>query len=304
MILKRSVIIFFGLAFILNKSCAQSLKHEFDELVAKKDTAGQRLLLQQWEKTNNSDPELFVAYANYYLLKSKTEVLALGPNPNGEDVLRIMDQDTSKKEPLAFIYGNTSFNPQLLSKGFDWLNRGIEKYPDRLDMRFGKVYLFGQTEDYENFAKEITKFIDYSIVNQNKWAWTGGKALDNPREFMLSTVQSYQYQLYNTQNAALLDNIRTISEATLKHYPNHVESLSTLSVVYILQKEYDKALKQLLRAERLNPTDHIVLGNIAQAYKLKEDATNAIKYYQLVIKHGDEPARKFAQEQIEMLQKK
>jgi len=302
--IKQTVILIFSLTLIFNQATGQTFKQQFNDLVSKKDTVGQKQLLEKWKKTDNNDPELFVAYFNYYVIKSKNEIITLGQNPKGRDVLQIMDQDTTKKEPVGFIYGDTYYNPDLLSKGFDWINKGIEKHPDRLDMRFGKIYMFGQIEDYENFTKEIIKTIDYSAINRNKWTWADSKPLDDPKEFMLSSIQNYQIQLYNTENDDLLDNMKRIAETVLKYYPDHIESLSNLSIVFMLQKQYDKALEPLLKAEKLNPKDYIVLSNIAQAYKLKGDTKNAIKYYELTIKHGDEQAKKYAQGQIDELKKK
>jgi tetratricopeptide (TPR) repeat protein len=302
--IKQTLILIFSLTLIFNQATGQTLKLQFNELVSKKDTVGQKELLEKWEKTDNNDPELFVAYFNYYVIKSKNEIITLGQNPKGKDVLQIMDQDTSKKEPVGFLYGDTYYNPDLLSKGFDWINKGIEKHPNRLDMQFGKIYMFGQIEDYENFTKEIIKTIDYSAINKNKWTWADSKPLDDPKEFMLSSIQNYQIQLYNTENDDLLDNMKRIAETVLKYYPDHIESLSNLSIVYMLQKQYDKALEPLLKAEKLNPKDYIVLSNIAQAYKLKGDTKNAIKYYELTMKHGDEQAKKYAQGQIDELKEK
>ena len=42
-----------------------------------------------------------------------------------------------------------------------------------------------------------------------------------------------------------------------------------------------------MKAKKINPKDYIVLSNIAQAYKLKGDKNNAIKYYELTVKYGD-----------------
>jgi tetratricopeptide (TPR) repeat protein len=98
--------------------------------------------------------------------------------------------------------------------------------------------------------------------------------------------------------------MKQIAEAALKYYPDHVESLSNLSIVYLIKKDYDKSLEALLKAEKLSPADYIVLSNIAQAYKLKGNNKNAIKYYELTIKYGDEQAKKYAQEQIDELKKK
>lgn len=301
---KITTFLIFGLTLVFNQVFGQTFKHQFNDLVSKKDTLGQRQLLYKWEKEDSNDPELYVAYFNYFAKKSRKEIITLGQNPKGNDVLQIMDKDSSKKEPIAYMYSDTYYDQDILKKGFDYIDNGLEKHPNRLDMRFGKIYMLGQIEDYENFTKEIIKTIDYSAVNKNKWTWTDSKPLDDPKNFMLSSIQDYQLQLYRTENDDLLNNMKRIAEAVLKYYPNHIESLSNLSIVFMLQKEYDKALEQLLKAEKLNPKDYIVLSNIAQAYKLKGEMENAIKYYKLTIKHGDEQAKNYAKGQIEYLKKK
>ena len=303
--MKRQVTaLIWGLTILLSQTYGQDFKQQFIDLVSKKDTVGQLELLQKWEKTKNDDPELYVAYFNHYVMKSMTEQITLGQNPKGEKVFQIMNTDTTKKEPVGYIYGDTYYNTKLLNKGFDYINQGIDKYPARLDMRFGKIYMLGKTEKYEKFTQEIIKTIDYSDSIKNKWTWTDNKPTDDPEKFMLSAVQDYVLQLYNTENNALLDNMKRIAETVLKYYPNHVESLSNLSIVYLLKKEYDKALEPLLKAEKIDSKDYIVLSNIAQAYKLKGDYKKAIEYYELTVKYGDDETKKYAKKQIEGLKKK
>lgn len=301
---KITIFLILGITLVINQVFGQTYKQRFKELVSKKDTSGQQQLLDQWEKADSNDPELYVAYFNYYVDKSKQEIIMLGQNPKGNDVLQIMDQDSSKKEPVAYIYGDNYYNADNLKKGFEYIDKGLEKHPNRLDMRFGKIYMFGQIEDYENFTKEIIKTIDYSAINKNKWTWTDSKPLDDPQKFMLSSIQGYQHQLYNTENEVVLDYMKRIAEAVLKYYPDHIESLSNLSIVFLVSKEYDKALEQLLKAEKLNPRDYIVLNNIAQAYKLKGETKKAIRYYELTIKYGNQRAKDSAKSQIEELKKK
>ncbi len=166
--IKQAATLIFGLTLIFNQATAQTFKDQFNDLVSKNDTTGQQQLLQKWEQTDRNDPELFVAYFNYYVNQSINEAITLGQNPKGENVLQIMDEDSTEKEPVGYIYDGTYYTPELLYKGFDWINKGIEKFPDRLDMRFGKIYMFGEIEDYENFTQEIIKTIDYSAINQNK----------------------------------------------------------------------------------------------------------------------------------------
>ena len=80
-------------------------------------------------------------------------------------------------------------------------------------------------------------------------------------------------------------------------------SLSNLSITYLLTDQYDKAISPLLKAEKLDPKDYIVLSNIARAYVLKGDKQKAIEYYEKTSKYGDEQIKAFAQQQIEKLKK-
>ncbi len=296
--------LFFGLTLLVNQVSGQTFKQQFNDLVSKKDTVGEQQILEKWEKADSNDPELYVAYFNYFAKKSKKEIVRLDGNGKGREGLQIMDKDSSKKEPVAFLYGDTYYDKDILKKGFDYIDIGIKKHPNRLDMRFGKIYMLGQIEDYEKFTVEIINTIDYSIINKNQWTWSDDQPVDNPKQFFLGSLQGYQVQLYNTENDDLLDNMKRIAETVLKYYPDHIEGLSNLSIVFMLQKQYDKALESLLKAEKLNPKDYIVLSNIAQAYKKKGDTNNAIKYYELTIKHGDDQAKKYAQGQIDELKKK
>lgn len=301
---KIYIYLLLGLTFVIYTAKGQSFKGQFNDLGAKKDTLGQLQLLKKWEKTDSIDPELFIAYFNYYVKKSKKEFVRIDKNMNGKDGIQVMDNDSNKKEPVAYLFSDSYYDQEILKNGFDYIENGIKKYPNRLDMLFGKIYMLGNIEQYDIFTSEIIKVIEYSAINNNQWLWTDNKPIENPKQFFLGSLQDYQVQLYDTENDSLLNNMKRIAETVLKYYPDHIESLSNLSVVFMLQKQFEKALEPLLKAELLNPKDHIVLSNIAQVYKLKGDTKNAIIYYELTIKYGDEQSKIFAQEQIEKLKKK
>src|SRR5688500_14547556 len=97
---RQITFLIFGFTLLFNQVRGQTFKQQFNDLVSKKDTAGQQQLLEKWEKADNNDPELFVAYFNFYVIKSKKEIVTLGQNPKGKEGFKIMDQDTTKKEPV------------------------------------------------------------------------------------------------------------------------------------------------------------------------------------------------------------
>ena len=288
--------------FALSSLCmAQNYKKEFNEAGAKKDTSAQRKVLEKWEKANSDDPELYVACFNFYVQKSRITGISIDKTQKSKDAFSISDSSGN----IGYLNGSTIYlNNSDLKRGFNYISVGIAKFPSRLDMRFGKIYMYGENKDYKNFTEEIIQTIDYSNINKNKWTWTNGEEVKDPKKFMLGSVQSYILQLYNTNDDALLNNMKEISETVLKYYPDHVESMSNISIVYSLQKNFDKALEILLQAEKIAPKDYIILANIAQTYKEKKDYKNSIKYYKLVEKYGDQSSIEFAKEQITELKKK
>jgi len=288
--------------FIFNIGVAQNYQTDFQKYSQANDTTNQLKTLIEWEKLNPKDAELFTSYFNYYFNKSKNEILvvAAGDPPKGEEYLSLSD---SAGNYAGFIGSQINYDNSYLKKGLDKITDGINLYPNRLDMRFGKIYVLGQVKDWNSFTKEIIKTVDYSAINDNQWTWTNNEKQKNGKDFFLSSLQDYQVQLYNTGNDDLLVNMREIANEVLKFYPNHIESLSNLSVTYLLTGEYDKGLDPLLKAEKVNPKDYIVLSNIAQGYKLKGDKKKAIEYYEKTIEYGDEQAKTYAKQQIDELKK-
>lgn len=278
----------------------QDFKTDFDKYYQEGDIVKQLEILTSWENQDPKNPELFTSYFNYYFLKSKQEVLSISTEqPKGESLSL---QDSTGKT-AGFIGSSIYFNPETFNIGIAKIDEGIKLYPNRLDMRFGKIYALGQAKNWQGFTNEIVKTIQYSSENDNQWTWTNNEKKENGKDFFLTSLQDYQLNLYNTGNDDLLVNMRTIAQEILKYYPKHVESLSNLSITYLLTGEYDKGIEPLLKAEKIDPEDVIVLGNIAQGYKLKGDKETAIEYYEKVIRYGNERSIAYAKQQIQELKK-
>ena len=301
----RPVLIFLLLLFSAFLSSAQTYPQQYKSLVESKDTIAQEALLGKWRSEKPDDAELYVSYYNFFVQKSRKEIVIMGGNPpDGAVALEIMNEDTNIKEPAGYMYSDISYDSLLLDKGFAYIDTGISKFPNRLDMRYGKIYMLGEVKDWKTFMAEIIKTINYSHVNNNKWTWSNNEPVKGGgKKYMLSSLQDYVVQLYNTGDDEQLDQIKAIAEATLNYYPDHVESLSNLSVTYMYIHDNDKALVYLLRAEKSAPKDFVVLGNIAHCYEVKKDKLNSIKYYKLLEKYGDTDSKETAKKKLGTLSK-
>ncbi len=295
----RTIFIVLSILFSI-LSFAQDYKSDFGKYFQDKDTIKQKETLLKWESAKPNDAELFTSYFNFYFQKSKTEILSLSKNEPSGDALVLQD---SLNKTAGFLSSTESYDATAIKKAFIKIDMGINLYPNRLDMRFGKIYALGEIEDWTNFTSEIIKAVDYSQTNKNNWTWTNNTTKEAGQDFLLSSIQSYQVQLYTTERDDLLQNMREIALAILKYYPEHIESLSNLSVTYFLIGEFDKGLDALFKAEKINPKDAIVLSNIANGYKQSGNKSKAIEYYEKTYLYGDAEAKNFAKKQIAALKK-
>lgn len=284
---------------ILASICsAQDYPKEFHEHLIKKDTLKLREVLEKWDQDNPGDAEWFTACLNYYYLKSREEIATLTQEkPHGE-YLALTD---SLGQTAGYLGSRIAFDEGMLRKGVEKINEGIALYPDRLDMRFGKIYVLGQTENWREFKNEAIAAVRRSGINGNRWRWTNNEMLPDGKETFLSSLQDYQLLLYNTQDDRLLPLMREIASEILEIYPEHIESLSNIAITYLLTGEYEKGIEVLLRAEKIDPTDVVILNNIAYAYRSHRNTGKAAEYYRKVIRYGNAGEAEAAKEQIRQL---
>lgn len=296
-VMKRIRPILALLLFLSTQSPAQNFKQEFSKLCSQNDTAAQSKLLERWQKARPHDAELYVALFNYYFSKSRSEIVTISKEKKSGTLLEL--KDTGNHKTVGYLSGGYDHNNDLLKKGLQYIDSGISRYPARLDMRFGKIYVLGEIEDYEYFTNEIIRTVDFGATIHNEWIWPDSKEISKPG-FFINTIRHYGLQLYDAGDEQL-GRMRRVALAILKYNPDHVESLSDLAITYSLQGDDDRALEALLKAEKLAPHDFIVLNNIAHIYNNKGDKPRAIKYYELTLKYGDEEAKAQATEKLRTL---
>lgn len=142
------------LSFILSAVpalTAQSFDERFSDCFSKGDTAAARRVLRQWEASAERPAEFFVAGLNDCFRMARQSLIVSGDSPgdgNGP-TLETVDSTGSCRElslSEAVRYGTA-----LVRRGIAYVDRGIEAYPSRLDMRFGKIRALGEIGDYGRY---------------------------------------------------------------------------------------------------------------------------------------------------------
>ena len=278
---------------------SQEYQAEFIKYFEENKTAKQLKVLEQWEAEYPEDPELFTSYFNYYFFKARTEELLFEDDISSEKVyVRRYGESLEDKNLVSNIY----YDSTAIIRAFEKIDEGISLHPNRLDMRFGKIFALGQLKDWEAFASTIIQTIEYSAENDNNWIWSNDEVYEGGEEAFLAEVIFYQTVLYNTGNDDLLIHMALIGEAILQYYPDNVENQLNLPMIYYSVRAFDRGINLLSEQIKENPDDYLLLGKIAEGYKFKEDYEQAIEYYSKMMELGDERAKEYANQQILFLE--
>ncbi|MDR1525880.1 MAG: hypothetical protein LBS79_11600 [Tannerella sp.] len=251
----------------------QSFKSVFRKALDEKDLAKAEKILRDWDLADANDAELYVSYFNFYTLKSREK-------------------------------DSTNYDREYVQEALDFISEGIERFPTRLDMRLGKIYMLEKLKDYDAFTNDILSLIRYSKKIENNWKGEDFRLVERPDEMLYGAVQDFLGKIFVKDDTALDEKVITISEEMLRHYPNHTQSLLNISTVNIKRKDFDKSLEALLKANKIKPDDSILNYNIAYVYQEKGDKENAKKYYKLTVDNANEKEKRLkeaAQKQLDGL---
>jgi tetratricopeptide (TPR) repeat protein len=255
---------------------AQSYKVAFSKAIQAKDMTKAEEILKAWDYADSNDPDLFIAYFNFYTVKSLSAGYTI---TTGYDVL-------------------------YSTKALDFISEGIERFPTRFDMRIAKCYMLRDLKKYPEYISEIIKMIVYSHKIGNDWKGEDYTLLDYPEEMLFGAVLDCQEFIFAKADTVYFKDIIRISDEMLKYYPKHTQSLLSSSTVYRMRKEYSKSLELLKKAYEIEPANAIILYNVAYVYKTIGDLANAKKFFELAVTHSNEQEEKIkenAQKHLEEL---
>lgn len=262
------------------------------------DTAAWHQELVRWEQAEPNSPDLAASWFNYYYIKADQEVLQLSNSPSlAEDGFIISDSTG----PVGSLTTGHAYNQKLLDKGFAHIDQALKRYPNRLDLWFGKIYVIGLTEDWEQYTQNILEVVQQGAKNKHNWLWSNDEPVEDGEAFFLASLQDYQVELLNTQEPAQLEQVKTIALEVLKHHPLHVESMTNIAIGHLIKEEYLPAEEWLKKAEQASPDDLVVAANLAYVYRRQEKLDQAKWYYEKLVNSDDPDYQAYGQQQLESL---
>lgn len=220
--------------------------------------------------------EYYIDNFNEQINKGYKPDLMFSYEPQGDNCLEGVDTDG---KPIYISQTNLLIANENTDSAFMFINEGIKEFPERLDMRWGKAQAYLMMKDYQNMTQTIKEAITYGFDHNNQWLWARDEPLENGEEVFLNSILDYLGELYY---ADMMDDLSSICQEILSNRPNYIPALNFQAIQYI-GIDNDKAITLLKRIYELDPTDDVVISNIARCYVLNDNIQEAILWYKKIL---------------------
>ncbi|UTC65935.1 MULTISPECIES: lipopolysaccharide assembly protein LapB [unclassified Treponema] len=300
--MKKTIVLFF--IVLVSFQLFADYKTEYDNLLAARDLQKIAALLPKWEKAEPKNPELYIAYFNYYLLKGQRSKHSLDTyRKDNSNSLALVDQKTNKI--AGYLNNNIWYEKEDVDKALSYLEKGLKFGKNRLDMYFGRIHILGEIGEYEKQSQRIIEVLKLSKTIKNKWLWSMNEAIPSSESerFFLISVTEYYKSLLQKSTPETLSAAEKACEAQLKLYPNNIEVHNYLSLTYIGQGKFKEALNVLLKADKLTNEDYVIIFNMARCYGGLKQYGKAKECYLRMKKNPDKRVQDMAEQRLSELKK-
>ena len=251
----RRIVSFLLITLCISAVKAQSYSDAFDEAFGRNDVVAQREALRLWQREAPDDVNYFIARYNFYANRALS--------PNASVVVT----------PLA-------------DSGLVAIDEGIVRYPDRLDLRLGKIFFLGELHRWDTFVDEIVRTLDYSLQIDHQWTFPNVQS-DMMEELLVESMADYMSTMYQSiadtahltaADSLMTRRIQTVAKRTVQLFPDDFSSIYMLALSHLVLRQNEKAYKYLLRAEALDNTSIPILQSLVRVCNLLGKKAQAAEY--------------------------
>ena len=212
-----------SLTAIAQTPSSKDFQDRYDLLVSKLGPTGVGIetLLDRWAAAYPDDVQMLTGKFSYWFSKSQT--LQLVPKDQqkflGETPTVVLKDSTGAN---VNYFQETMYDDELFGEAQKALEKAIQLYPDRLDLRFLKVAsLIGYEKESPDMAlSSLKSLMIYNATQHPKWEYPGVDNVDN--EFFSAALQEYCYLFFRYGTPATYEAFKELSEQMLTYEPKNV----------------------------------------------------------------------------------
>lgn len=260
---------------------------QFAQQIQSRDSVAAAATISEWEKVSPSSVELLIARVNYCYLKSmgKEAVVTTTEPPKGNTQF-FMLRDTLGNV-AGYMYSEVQYDEDMFAKCMDTFRQGIEAHPDRVDLRQGQAAIYFERGMYDKACRVLLSMIARSKVNGCRWNVLFEAPLEKSQYY--DSLQDYFAQLVDGECDE--ETVGKYVDALTEAYPDYSIFRADKAYVYLMRQDIPSALAEYKAVLEMDPSDMIVVLNIAYLYETMGDVESAKLYYGKVASNSDADPR-------------
>ena len=291
-----------AMMFAVSAAAQQPTAKEFNDryqlLVSKLGPSGVGIetLLERWEQAYPDDADMLLGKFTYYFAKSQSKSIVLKEQDKYLGVKPVLSLKDSTGKKVNY-FEEVSYDDEMFGLAQKAIEKTIQVYPDRLDLRFMKsASLIGYEKESPDMALSYLKGLAaYNGSQHPKWTYPGTDNVDYG--FFSAAMQEYCYLFFTYGTPAAYEAFRDLSSTMLSYKPDDTLFLDNMGSYYLVAKQDNKtALKYYTKVLKLKSDDLTAIKNIILMARKSKDTKLEKKYLPLLIKHTDSESEKLAAE--------
>lgn len=283
-----------SLTAIAQTPSSKDFQDRYDLLVSKLGPTGVGIetLLDRWAAAYPDDVQMLTGKFSYWFSKSQT--LQLVPKDQqkflGENPAVVLKDSTGAN---VNYFQETMYDDELFGEAQKALEKAIQLYPDRLDLRFLKVAsLIGYEKESPDMAlSSLKSLMIYNATQHPKWEYPGVEKVDN--EFFSAALQEYCYLFFRYGTPATYEAFKELSQQMLTYEPKNVLFLDNIGSYWLVARKDNKtAMKYYSKVLKIKADDLTAIKNIIILARNSNNVKLEKKYLPLLIKYTQDEKEK------------
>jgi tetratricopeptide (TPR) repeat protein len=248
--------------------------------------------LEKWKTINGeNDPQYWVAAANTWFQIAAKPTLEISPLSNGKyraqvgsDSEIILTDPKSGKEVGKITEGAPQVDETKARKAISFLDEGIRRNPQRLDIFTGRAHLYRAIADLKGELAALERLVKDPKPKDGKFEIGPKKIFDGSvEEYKLEMLMAYAREHLEKQNKNDDNAAKAIAELTMRMFPKRPHGYNLMGVMASYENNWPEFKKWLLLALEQDAKDSLVIMNLGNCYEHLGDTKSAIEQYKKVI---------------------
>ena len=291
-----SLLLFFSLA--LQGKSKDSYEEKINTLIDAHNYAEALKVLELWKSNKGeADPQYWVAGGNIWFGLAVKPTMEVTDLPNGsyeakasDDTNIIIVDPKTGNQVGEILQGKPAVDRQDMMKAISFLDEGIRRNSQRLDIFIGRAHLYRVLEDLKGELTSLESFISDPKPRNGKFETAPGQFLKgNLAEFQLDMLMAYAREHLKKQDKANDEAAKGIAELIIQAFPKRPHGYNLLGALATYDDNWLEAKKWLQLALEQDSADSLVLANLGRCYEMLGDTASARQQYEKIIGLNNDP---------------